>query len=130
MSHFDSLLEQSIARFENNGIGRHDYVKITNPSVKGVNGDYTEIIKNLQKSDLNLRVLDFNGDETDGRSVTIGQEAAGGIYINKATIPVANLELVSRGYPPSIPESWIGNTDKEVEDLKPKPATDLISNKG
>jgi len=127
MGHFDTLLEHTLERFENYGINTHDYVKITKAESSGINGEYTEIVKNLQKSDLNLKVIEVIGPEDGVHSVTIGQEAAGGLFVNKVTVPINNVELVSRGVPPSIPQSWIGDTEKEIEEFKPKMVVDLIS---
>jgi len=125
MGHFDTLLEHTLERLDH-GITTHDYVKITKTESKGMNGDYSEIVKNIQKGDLNLKVLEVIGSDSGNHSVTVGQEAAGGLFVNKVTIPLSNVELVSRGVPPDIPDSWLGQDKEENESLKPTPVTDLI----
>lgn len=113
MSHFNTLFEHAIDRFNFGGIQINDYVKITSTKVEGSDKGYVKELEEFKSSDLNLKVLEIvNATPEDGEnqpkvfSVVIGQEFASGLFPKKITVPVSNIEVVGHNQPPSIPDSW------------------------
>ena len=134
MSHFKTLFEHSLDRFNFGGIQIHDYVKIKSTDVEGATEDFIKKLEEFKESDLNIKVLEIvNASSEDGRnkpslfSVVIGQEMASGLFPNKITVPVSNLEVVGYNQPNTIPDSW-KYTSKEDRNGEPQPTNKDYSN--
>ena len=130
MSHFQSLFEHTVERFNFGGIQVHDYVKILDTKVDGANEDYIKELEKFKSDDLNIKVLEIvNNSAEMGRnqpndfSAVIGQEMASGLYPRKITVPMKHLKVVGYNQPPSIPDSW-KYEDKSDETGEPKPLKD------
>ncbi len=115
MSHFNTLYEHVMQRYNFGGITIHDYVKIIGDWKKEIGGnpDYLKMIQKFVDSDLNIRVLDIvSTTARDGRnrpemfSAVVGLETASGIFVDRVTIPTKFLEVIGYNVPPSIPKSW------------------------
>lgn len=113
MSHFEDLVRHTVERNNFGGVQVLDYVEIKDTDFEGVTDEIKAGLKELQDSDLNIKVLEVvKGTPEEGRnepkffSAVIGQEIASGIFPKKFTVPVKNLSVKSYNVPNSIPDSW------------------------
>lgn len=128
---FKVLFEHSMNRFTYGGVQIGDYVNIRSTDFIGANDAIKKELGRIKSEDLNIKVLQIvkstpeNG-ENDPKlfSAVIGQEIAGGIFPQKYTVPVENLEFVSWNVPDKVPDSWKVD-NKEDRDGKPE-VLDLI----
>lgn len=125
ISKFETLFESQIDRFRRGGFLRGDYVTLkknacSHPDIKNASKEIKESVKELIKSDLNLRISNIIpirarqsydlGDGPTGFLATIYSEKAPGLSFGHVTVPLEVLELKTSYYDSAevdVPDSFV-----------------------
>jgi hypothetical protein len=142
---FDLLFEETLQRFQQNGLLEGDYVKLIknyrkNDKIKSRGEPYLERLDYLFKSNVPLKLSAIKAERTESTNGVVGsadaptgfwadiiQEHAPGLWTNVTTVPLEILEKIETGnsFSPGVPES---NIRKDTTQIKPNEVKQANSN--